>query len=232
MKIEELRTLIHNGVVPQSDTFARDLLKSFDRYHRLTEKQAPWVDRKVEQYTQPRPATQALDANVLGLFTLFQRASDAGLRFPKIRIETNAGQYLVLARCGERSRYEGQVQITDGGPFGNSLYFGRIDTKGALQPGKDLNHDVRAMIGKLASNPAETAAIYGRKTGQCCFCNRALDDGRSIEVGYGPVCAEKYGLPWGGKKVDTRVVVKLDEINPPWYHRANEQDPETATEFD
>jgi len=47
---------------------------------------------------------------------------------------------------------------------------------------------------------AEQAADLGHKTHHCCFCSRDLSDdreGRSIEVGYGPVCASKHGLPWG-----------------------------------
>lgn len=48
----------------------------------------------------------------------------------------------------------------------------------------------------LAERPAETAAAYGRLNGRCCFCNRGLADERSTAVGYGPVCAGRWGLPW------------------------------------
>ena len=44
---------------------------------------------------------------------------------------------------------------------------------------------------------AEEAAEFGHTTGHCVFCCRELTDGRSTEVGYGPVCADKNGLPWG-----------------------------------
>lgn len=44
---------------------------------------------------------------------------------------------------------------------------------------------------------AEEAAAFGKLYGICIFCNRDLTDERSIEVGYGPVCAENQGLPWG-----------------------------------
>lgn len=43
----------------------------------------------------------------------------------------------------------------------------------------------------------EQAAAFGHLYGECCYCARDLTDERSIEVGYGPVCAAKYGLPWG-----------------------------------
>ena len=44
---------------------------------------------------------------------------------------------------------------------------------------------------------AVAAAAFGQITGHCVFCSRLLTDERSITVGYGPVCAEHNGLPWG-----------------------------------
>ena len=31
----------------------------------------------------------------------------------------------------------------------------------------------------------------------CCFCHKELTTKESLAVGYGPLCAEKLGLPWG-----------------------------------
>lgn len=44
---------------------------------------------------------------------------------------------------------------------------------------------------------AEEAARLGHLTGRCVFCSRKLTDDRSTEVGYGPICADREGLPWG-----------------------------------
>lgn len=44
---------------------------------------------------------------------------------------------------------------------------------------------------------ADEAAAFGHATGHCVFCARELTDDRSVEVGYGPVCAGKNNLPWG-----------------------------------
>lgn len=43
----------------------------------------------------------------------------------------------------------------------------------------------------------EQAAAFGEMTGHCCFCNTAIDTPESVAVGYGPICAGKFGLPWG-----------------------------------
>lgn len=44
---------------------------------------------------------------------------------------------------------------------------------------------------------AAEAKAFGLSTERCVFCSLKLTDGRSTEVGYGPVCAENNDLPWG-----------------------------------
>ena len=59
-----------------------------------------------------------------------------------------------------------------------------------------------ALKGDTSLRPitAEEAARWGHEHHRCVFCSTPLtDDGdnRSVQVGYGPICAAKYGLPWG-----------------------------------
>lgn len=61
---------------------------------------------------------------------------------------------------------------------------------------------VRAAMaqGKARSLTHEEAAAFGKITGTCIACGLHLtDDGKnkSLEVGYGPICAKKWGWPWG-----------------------------------
>ena len=44
---------------------------------------------------------------------------------------------------------------------------------------------------------AAVASRYGIASGRCVFCSKGLSTKESLGVGYGPNCAEKYGLPWG-----------------------------------
>lgn len=56
------------------------------------------------------------------------------------------------------------------------------------------------LIKKLNASTLTTAAqaaAFGRLVGRCCFCSHAIDTPESTAVGYGPVCASKYGLHWG-----------------------------------
>lgn len=59
---------------------------------------------------------------------------------------------------------------------------------------------VTGVLQQLADNPETIASLHGKQTGQCCFCSRLLTDDRkgySVDVGYGPICAQRYGLKWG-----------------------------------
>jgi hypothetical protein len=57
----------------------------------------------------------------------------------------------------------------------------------------------RARTGEVVrgDEKAEIASHYGHASTQCCFCSRSLTKGESTTMGYGPDCANKYGLPWG-----------------------------------
>ncbi|MBK8246349.1 MAG: hypothetical protein IPK85_02975 [Gemmatimonadetes bacterium] len=73
-----------------------------------------------------------------------------------------------------------------------------------IRDGADLVWQYRGLASRVlaggAPAPAELVGRIGRVVGRCVFCSRLLTDdkaGRSVEVGYGPVCAEKRGLPWG-----------------------------------
>ncbi len=56
---------------------------------------------------------------------------------------------------------------------------------------------VLCLLDNLECDPEGTAAEYGRTSGVCCYCGNELTDARSKAVGYGPVCAKSYRLPWG-----------------------------------
>ena len=91
----------------------------------------------------------------------------------------------------------GALSVTDGGPYGENVYYGRVETDGGYQASRSADDGITAVLRKFSANPVSVAAAYGRLTGNCCFCRKTLTDQRSTSVGYGPVCAVHYGLPWG-----------------------------------
>jgi hypothetical protein len=93
-------------------------------------------------------------------------------------------------------------------------YAGKITPDGSFRAvvKGDAYHAVYNALVEFSKNPQEVAAKYGKETGVCCFCGRQLTDERSVEVGYGPICADNWGLPWGEvTKEKTALAVKLEE---------------------
>jgi hypothetical protein len=133
------------------------------------------------------------------LYTLFEYAVNQKLKYPKIRLQhpTQATETVVVKLAGNKSRYDGQLLITNDAGYGSlqNRWYGRVDQTGAIYAGKDLTPVVEGLLEEFASNPVEVAQRYGKLTGNCMFCGKKLDDPTSVAVGYGPVCAKKWGLP-------------------------------------
>src|ERR1051325_11261397 len=109
--------MVRAGKLGQSDaSFATNLLRAYEKWGYLTPKQAPWVGKLVEiGQGRPRNDAQPLAANVKRIFELFATAQAHGLKYPRIRLQTASGAPLALILAGEKSRYRGCVQLTDGG---------------------------------------------------------------------------------------------------------------------
>lgn len=103
-----------------------------------------------------------------------------GIWLPNVRISrapasgVNAGALYLKSQYGD---YLGKI-----------LADGTVRTLYALAP--VIKDELRAVV----TEGAEYLARTGRETGQCCFCGLELTDPESVERGYGPVCAKKYGL--------------------------------------
>ena len=182
---------------PNDQQFASSLITQYRRKDRLSAKQWACMVRLAERVRQGYPAPQVENVgDFRGVVALFDKAS-ANLKWPKIKLALPDGRPMVLSRAGERSRYPGTINVTDGGPYGQNVWYGRIDREGAWTKSRNACDEVGDMLRALADDPAGTAAAYGKHTGHCCFCRRGLTDQRSLDVGYGPVCAENFDLPWG-----------------------------------
>ena len=191
------------GAKPSS--FALDLAHKGTRY-RLSEKQIAWVHIIVCESDTPRqesPVTMTLPR----LRAMLDLAGET-LKSPKINLETEGGGRVRLARAGQNSKNFGRIHITDGRPFGESTYYGYIDLDGGLHPRPSADAEVIEALIAFDEDTAGSASAYGHRTGACCFCRRLLTDGRSVAQGYGPICAEKFGLPWGDERAASTVEVK------------------------
>jgi hypothetical protein len=179
--------------------FASDLVASFKNYGSLTPKQEPWIERLIARAVAPvAPVAQAAVSvgSFANVVALFNTAKESGLKFPKVRLSVG-GTKVVLSLNGKNSKAPGYVSISGEGTYPNRAYYGRVSPDGAFQPFKSGLTGLVELLTEFSANPARVAKDHGKLTGNCCFCNKVLGLGkeqRSVLVGFGPDCAENYGL--------------------------------------
>ncbi len=190
-------------------SFAESLLSQLERKGSLSDKQWYWIGKLADTAEKAKEGipdfTQEVEVGDFGgVIQLFKNAAASGLKNPKIRLGIPMGthnQPLALSVAGHKSKHPGCVNVTNGEPYHHNTWFGRITPHGVWQPSQHVEPDLMArlmtLLSALAQDPAGTASKYGRLVGYCCFCHSELSDERSKAVGYGPVCAKNWGLPWG-----------------------------------
>ena len=150
--------------------------------------QAFWLHR----LATPRPALKPVSMDAGRIEELLTKAGE-NLKFPSI-VLADGDRTIKVAKAGQRSKYFGSITVA-GERYGQGWY-GTIKG-GEFKPAKDCDDKITDLLTRFAADPAKVASEHGALTGSCCFCNKALKDERSTQVGYGSTCAKHYGLPWG-----------------------------------
>src|SRR5262245_41812095 len=113
------------------------------------------------------------------------------IMMPKARFLAPGGRgELRLSLSGNRSKAPGSIQVT----IGND-WMGRVEPDGRAVGQLATDPALIDTLLMIASNPVEAAQAYGAFMCKCSFCGLPLTDDGSVEVGYGPQCAKKFGLP-------------------------------------
>lgn len=123
---------------------------------------------------------EAVEIDLQPIRDMFEAAVAKGLKRPTYRAEG-----LVINRA------------PDSGANPGALY---VKTVEADYLGKLVGIEYRGNqiavppLKVIAENPLEAAVRYGRATGRCACCGRELSDPKSIALGIGPICADKWGF--------------------------------------
>lgn len=192
---------IDNKLTTKELNFLGSCQAGLTKYGSLTHGMRRWAEKIAKRKDEPAPAErQAYDLpDLKGIYAIFTHALQH-LKRPKITFQSDRLGAIRIAVAGKNSRYAGMLMVTDGGPFGYNKWFGHIDTEGKLIEGRNkLDDNQLEFLRAFSRDPVRYAKEYASESGACCYCNRPLTDERSTEVGYGPVCAKNYGLPWGAK---------------------------------
>ncbi len=185
--------------------FAGSMIKQFRTKGKLSDKQFYWVGKLIEKAITPaqeKPVDQ-IGTDFTTIYSMFLKAKEH-LKYPKLHFTVD-GCKIVMQMSGANSKVPGVINLTDGQPFGQNKWFGRLYQDGRWEkPLKDVEGSgiVRKLLQELASDPAGTAEKYSKLAGACCFCSTPLTAEQSVGYGYGPVCAKKWGMPYSTKKGD------------------------------
>jgi hypothetical protein len=209
-QIAKLNALIGAGKLKADDaSFGASLCASFEKYGKLTPKQAPWVQKLIDKAHAPAPVAIPV-GEFSGVIDLFKKAKQH-LKWPAIvLLDESTGDEIKLKMAGDNSQNPGCIYA-----YVEHEYAGKVKPDGAFVYAKDY-HWLSKLLTVLAADPAKVAAAHGKLTGKCCFCNAKLTDPKSTSVGYGPVCAKHYGLPHGPVKIGegaSELLKEMDQIS-------------------
>ena len=172
------------------------------------------------------------------LFERFTRATELNRAFA-VRFALNAtARGLRFELAAPSSRYAGQLLALSEQRTGRNrrALYGTLSREGnfagrvgATQVELEIFNEVAETLVNFAVDPAGYSASRGREAGACCYCGRGLTDERSLRVGYGPTCADHFGLPWGEApnrtQETTQTIAAPNETVPTVEDIQNEPDP-------
>jgi hypothetical protein len=230
-----------NSLSENKKEFAASLLKAFD-VGKMSDKQAFWLRRLAvlaKKASDPASSPFLLEnewslPNAKNIFALFKFAS-AKLKYPKVVLTIPSQDPLPVKAiqiypAGKLSKYYGSLSVVSEGKYPYRKWFGVIDPAGVFEASpyfeslpQSSKEQIVLLLSLFGENPASLAAKQGKLLGNCCFCGLPLEDESSVSAGYGPVCAENYGLPWGGKIAKS--FLSAMEANPPAAVPVSENQP-------
>jgi len=170
--------------------FLRSLRDQAKKRGELSEKQIAAVHSNIDRMNQweqkgERPA--GYDVDLTPVFKKFAIAQQNGLKKPKLRLENFC---FYLATGGKNA---GAIYVKSG-PAYEDTYLGKIFCDGVFFKSRECTAEQVKQLQAISENVLEAAVSYGRNTGNCSCCGRLLTNAKSIELGIGPICLDKWGL--------------------------------------
>lgn len=169
-----------------------------------------WIHRYAQNARQQGPAAVPGRATSALTFLgdLFVVATGQGLKRPMIRAHYKDQRFkFYLSARGTVCLKSGGLALDADGkpthdPIGDEQYIGCL-LNGDFLPARNagvvrtMTATEREFLDKFCESPVSFLAECSKDMNRCCYCNKALEDARSMRIGYGKICAAHWGLPWG-----------------------------------
>ena len=188
----------HMHLLSEKDrSFAQSLIDGFYKYGRFSDRQEPWVikliDRAKRESRESGQPKQSLDLTKIN--EMFDTAKGNGLKRMSLRFLDEAGAQFSVSPAAATSRNAGMLYVKSA----DDGYLGKIDQQGvfhgAWNTAGDATTKAQAALVEFSRDPVGKSKLYGKLTNSCCYCGKELNDPRSVMAGYGPICADNWGLP-------------------------------------
>lgn len=181
--------------------FAVNMLNAHHKFGEFTEKQEIAIrsmKAKVDARGDREADADLSSGNLEDIFKIFTKAIESGRKRPVLRIavledpndddsDVSGHLKISLAPAGGKNAGHLYVKLDDD-------YQGKIDPDGKFFAIRDAEDGIAEVLVAIADDPLAKAVLYGRKTGNCACCGRELTNQDSIDLGIGPICAEKWGF--------------------------------------
>jgi len=178
------------------DRFFAELAEDHLSGETLSDRQLPYLHKGALQAESEWNDSDGENEVIEGLSPIvghFDSAHENGLQYPSITIKANAPDPGVrMYRAGQKSSRPGSVAVTDAD---GDDFWGRIRRDGTFRARDAAPDWLQYVLEDFEARPEDVAREEGQATGACCFCNTKLTEEGSVRVGYGPVCAQNFGLP-------------------------------------
>lgn len=171
------------------NAFSGDLIRSVKKYGDLTERQfsSAYAAEKKNAERQAQRAQINSSRAIIDLARineLFAGVLAKGLKKPVLRADK-----LAISIAPATGNNAGCLYVKDEGE-----YAGKITAAGKFFGLRSARTEIEAELIAIAVDPKAAAIAHGRNTGNCSCCGRELTDPKSIELGIGPICLEKWAL--------------------------------------
>jgi hypothetical protein len=118
--------------------------------------------------------------------------------FPRIRMRsTFFGGDLIMGLAGNGSKYPGTIALTNGGSFGKTSSYGRIQLDGTFAAAGLSDHEeneLYCMLEALNDDLSTCAMKYHESRNRCMFTDEQLDIPVERQMGYRRVTGLRWGL--------------------------------------
>lgn len=185
----------------QYNPFAQNLWEKSQRYP-LSESQLVWVHKMaIEHLEETAPELhQSLAPQALTQIVQFISQATVNLKQPTMRLIDPEHGEIRLSRANPKSKHPERIYVSGTDypqRYGHIVPAGDLLGDAIFRRERDCPDWVIRLLKRFSQNPAGLVSAYGKLTGRCCFCMGRLTDERSVASGYGKICAQNYGLPWG-----------------------------------